>query len=136
MTPKGRNVLTKVSDLINPVTNSWDEELVDQTFCEVDKHKVLAIPLPSHEMEDFVGWSLTKTGIFSVRSAYIAEWGCQIGPKVRGGSRAESMNPHPMWDTIWKLKCPAKVKIYLWRIMQETIPCQAVLANRHVPVSA
>jgi hypothetical protein len=32
ITPKGRNVLTKVSELINPVTNTWDVELVNQTF--------------------------------------------------------------------------------------------------------
>jgi hypothetical protein len=40
-----------------------------------------------------------------------------------------------MWKTIWKLRVPSKVKIYIWRIMQETIPCRVVLANRHVPVN-
>jgi hypothetical protein len=40
-----------------------------------------------------------------------------------------------LWDVIWKLKCPAEVKIFLWRFVKETIPCRVVLANRHVPVS-
>jgi hypothetical protein len=41
-----------------------------------------------------------------------------------------------MWKTIWKLRVLRKVKIYIWRIMHETIPCRMVLANQHVPVSA
>jgi ribonuclease HI len=136
LTPKGQNVYTRVHELIDPVTNSWDEELIRQTFWQVDVRRILAIPLPAHDMEDFVGWSLTKTGTFSVRSAYHAEWESQFGSRVNRGQGGGTMKPHPMWDTIWKLKVPAKVKIYLWRLMQETIPCRAVLANRHVEVSA
>jgi hypothetical protein len=44
-------------------------------------------------------------------------------------------NHHPMWETIWKLRVPAKVKIFIWRTMQNTIPCRSTLANRHVKVS-
>jgi hypothetical protein len=42
---------------------------------------------------------------------------------------------HPMWAMIWKLRVPSKVKICIWRIMQETLPCRVVLANRHMRVS-
>jgi hypothetical protein len=28
--PKGQNVCTKVEQLIDPVTNTWDEELLEQ----------------------------------------------------------------------------------------------------------
>jgi hypothetical protein len=126
LTPKGQNIYTKVSDLIDPITNSWDEELIGEIFWNVDKHRILAIPLPSHDREDFVGWSLTKSGTFSVRTAYHAEWESRFGPRVNGGSAPSAMNPHPMWDKIWKLKCPSKVKIFLWRLMQETIPCRAM----------
>ena len=45
------------------------------------------------------------------------------------------INPHPMWESIGELKVPAKVKIFLWRVMQNTIPCRSVLANRHIKVS-
>jgi hypothetical protein len=136
LTLKGKHIYTKVSDLIDPITNSWDEELIIEIFWSVDKHIILAIPLPSHDLEDFVGWSLTKSGTFSVRTAYHAEWESRFGPRVNGGAAPSAMNPHPMWDKIWKLKCPSKVEIFLWRFMQETIPCQVVLVNKHVKVSA
>lgn len=134
ITPKGQNIITRVSELIDPITNTWDEELLRQTFWPVDVTRILSIPLSSHDMEDFVAWNLTKSGTFSVRSAYYAEWESQFGHKVNRGHDGP-MKDHPMWSKIWSLRVPSKVKIYLWRIMQETLPCRAVLANRHVKVS-
>lgn len=45
ITPKGQTILQKVSELINPVMGSWDEELVRDTFWPIDATVVLAIPL-------------------------------------------------------------------------------------------
>uniref|UniRef100_A0A453ESM3 Reverse transcriptase zinc-binding domain-containing protein n=1 Tax=Aegilops tauschii subsp. strangulata TaxID=200361 RepID=A0A453ESM3_AEGTS len=42
---------------------------------------------------------------------------------------------NPIWSKIWKLACPAKVKIFLWHMLHGTIPCRVTLANRHVKVS-
>ena len=74
-TQKGDNIYTRVHELIDPVTNQWDVDLINQTFLEVDVQRILVIPLPTHDMDDFVGWSLTKTGTFSVRSAHQSEIG-------------------------------------------------------------
>lgn len=38
ITPRGQNIISKVGDLIDPVTRQWDEELVDHTFWHVDVH--------------------------------------------------------------------------------------------------
>jgi hypothetical protein len=110
-------------------------ELVNQTLWEVDARRVPALPLSSHNMDNFVAWHLTKTGTFSVRSAYYIEWESQYGHRVNWQDDGP-MNYNPIWEKIWKLRVPNQVKIYLWRIMQETLPCRSVLANRHVPVSA
>jgi hypothetical protein len=64
-TQKGHNVYTRVHELIDPITNQWDEELVGQTFMAIDIQRIMEIPLPSHEMEDFVEWSPAKTRNFS-----------------------------------------------------------------------
>jgi hypothetical protein len=32
MTPRGTNILTRVSDLINPIDGSWDEDLIGEFF--------------------------------------------------------------------------------------------------------
>jgi hypothetical protein len=132
--PKGQHILTRVNELIDPTTNTWDADLVNQTFWPIDARRILAIPLSAHMMEDFVSWHFTKTGIFSVRSAYFVEWESQFRHRVNCSDDGP-MNDHPMWAMIWKLRVPSKVKICIRRIMQETLPCRVVLANRHMRVS-
>jgi hypothetical protein len=134
ITPKGQHIITRVNELIDPITNMWDIDLVNQTFWPVDARRILAIPLSQHMMEDFVSWHFTKTGIFSVRSAYFVEWESQFGHRINRSDDGP-MKDHPMWATIWKLRVPSRVKICIWRIMQETLPCRVILANRHLRVS-
>jgi hypothetical protein len=40
ITPRGQNLLTYVNDLINPITEQWDKELVIQTFWEEDAEAI------------------------------------------------------------------------------------------------
>ena len=79
ITPRRGNLLTKVSDLINPITNGWDEELARQTLWPIDARRVQAIPIPMHNMSDFIAWSYTENGLFTVQSAYVEEWNKQHG---------------------------------------------------------
>ena len=43
-----------------------------------------------------------------------------------------TINASPVWRTIWSMRVPAKVKIHCWRSLWGAIPCQGVLANRHM----
>ena len=36
---------------------------------------------------------------------------------------------------MWKLSCPAKVKICIWRILHGTLPCHVTLINKHMKIS-
>jgi hypothetical protein len=83
ITPRGHTVYTKVSELIDPITRAWDVELLKSIFNDVDVMRILQIPLAVGMMEDFVSWNHTKTGMFSVRSAYHLEWDHQHGRKLR-----------------------------------------------------
>ena len=70
LTTHGNHLLSRVCDLIDPMTGDWDEQLVRQTFWQVDAQRILAIPLALNDMTDFVAWNMTRTGVFTVRSAY------------------------------------------------------------------
>lgn len=52
---RGRHLVSKVSELINPVTHNWDSELVHQTFAPEDVELILRIPIYEHT-GDFVAW--------------------------------------------------------------------------------
>lgn len=60
LTVRGNNLLSRVSDLIDPGSGDWDEQLVRQTFWPVDTHRILAIPLPIYDMTNFVAWSPSR----------------------------------------------------------------------------
>ena len=37
---------------------------------------------------------------------------------------------------MWKLEVPSKIKIFIWRALKGVVPGMAVLASRHIKVSA
>uniref|UniRef100_A0A8R7PLG1 Reverse transcriptase zinc-binding domain-containing protein n=1 Tax=Triticum urartu TaxID=4572 RepID=A0A8R7PLG1_TRIUA len=43
--------------------------------------------------------------------------------------------PNPIWDILWKLKVPSKIKIFIWKALHGTVSGKAVLAARYIPVS-
>ena len=89
----------------------------------MDVFRILSILLPSYDMADFVAWNLTKTGAFSVRSAYYAVWKDKYGSRA-ATDRPSTANINPIWDVVWKLGCPTKVKKILWRALHGTLPCR------------
>ena len=55
LTPRGNNLLTTVDELVNPITWTWDEELIKDLFWTVDANRILQIPLVQGR-EDVVAW--------------------------------------------------------------------------------
>ena len=70
ITPRGNCILTTVNELIDPSNGEWDEILMRDNFWPIDVERIPQIPMYHHDTEDFIAWYLTKSGIFSVRSAY------------------------------------------------------------------
>ena len=103
ITPRRGILLTKVSDLIDPTTNDWDEDLVRQTLWP---------PLPMHNMQDFIARSYTKNGLLTVRSAYLEEWNKQHGMKLGYTNGMGRSRVNPIWGKICKLACLAKVNFF------------------------
>jgi hypothetical protein len=46
--------------------------------------------------------------------------------------QANTASRSRLWKSLWKLKVPAKIKIFGWRALKGLLPCRAILANRHV----
>ena len=69
---RGLALIDRVADLINPLTEQWDADLVFELFGEEDAKHILEIPLWSG-MEDHLAWHYDSKGVFSVKSAYHLE---------------------------------------------------------------
>jgi hypothetical protein len=135
-TVRGQNLLRTIEELINPATGLWDEELVRDTFHPFEAQKILEIPISPNLEDDFVAWHKTKSYTFSVRSAYYTEWEHQFRIKIGRVDGQGSSTTNPVWDILWKLSVPAKIKIFGWRALHGLIPGVGVLANGHIKVSA
>lgn len=121
--PRHNSLLTKVAELIDPLTYSWDSQLVRQTFNEEEAQVILQIPLFEHH-EDFVAWQFDNKGMFSVKSAYRihVELQQRQSPRQRGESSEGIEDDQMVWRQLWKIRCPGKVHYFLWRFAHNSHP--------------
>ena len=119
---RGQTVLTKVEELINPITEWWDEELIRDVFWPDDVEVILSTPVHI-SLEDTLAWHFDNKGIFSVRSAYRVQRDherrscCRGAASSSGGSRAGSVQ----WKSLSKMGCPGKIRHFLWRFTHDTL---------------
>ncbi|KAL0331697.1 UNVERIFIED_CONTAM: hypothetical protein Sangu_1715200 [Sesamum angustifolium] len=60
----------RVAELINSDSGEWDASMVPDLFWPVDSELIIGIPLGRMRQEDLWVWHYSKSGMFSVRSAY------------------------------------------------------------------
>lgn len=99
------------------ISNPWEAECIK------------SMPVSFHTDRDSLIWPRTSDGVYLVRSAY------QILANDSLLSQAGSSNPDdskPLWNGIWKLKVPNKVKHFMWQAANESLPTKCNLYARHV----
>jgi hypothetical protein len=107
--------IRKVSQLLIPGTNMWDEVKVRKCCYPEDAALILDINLPNHKCDDFPAWHYEKNGIFSVKSAYKLAYNIQYEVRWHAGSSAATDNSRKVWKSIWSTPVPNKIKIFGWR---------------------
>ena len=63
-----------MEEIIDPHTGQWDQELIRSVIKPVDVARIIQIPLRMEAMKDLVVWQYTRSGTFSVQSAYHADF--------------------------------------------------------------
>ena len=119
---------TMVSDLIEPSNRTWKAEMVTVGFNLDDVTPILSIPVSRSGCRDRLVWHHSVNGEYSVRTGYgeavkLMENGA-LGRRGRGTS-SENRKPNQVWNLIWKIKVPNKIKLFIWRC------CNNALAVRH-----
>ena len=121
LSPRMDSSLAVVKDLFITGTKMWNSDLLDQML------KSMSVSL--HTDRDALIWPWTLDGVYSVKSAY------RILANESLLSQAGSSNPEaskPLWNGIWRLKVPNKVKHFLWRASNESLPTKFNLYARHI----
>ena len=95
------------------------------------RDEVLRIRLGSLEGRDTLIWNENKAQTFSVQTAYhVALRMNRIGI----GEHSRVQEGKPVWNRLWKLSVPPKVRNFVWWASSDILPTQANLARRRVPI--
>ena len=113
-----------VSSLMLPGQRNWDLDALTDIFNEKDRGLITQIPLSSRRDDDVWYWSADSKGLFTVRSCY---------KMLVYLSEIPSSN---IWQRIWKLKVPAKVKHFIWRAGVNVLPTADNLRRRQVELAS
>lgn len=59
-----------MADLINPITGTWDLDMLENHFWPIDQARILSIPIGGIGSDDKLIWHPAKDGQFLVKSCY------------------------------------------------------------------
>ena len=128
----GVDLTLRVAEFIKPQTRQWDRGKVNAWFQPPSRDEVLRIRLGSLEGRDTLIWNENKAKMVSVRTAY------QVALRMnRTGNDEHSkvQEDKPIWNQLWKLSIPPKVRNFLWRASSDILPTRANLARWRVPIN-
>ena len=113
----------KVSDLIDPKTHNWKEQLIDSIFLPEEAKKIKSIPF-CHNRQDSLVWLGTLTGSFTTRNAYQL----MVNDKNRvTGSSSNPVRLNAFWNGKWKVNVPHKIRVFMWRACNSILPTKTNL---------
>ena len=100
-----------VSELIDENSRQWNREKLFDLFAYRTWMEIMAIPLAQVSVRDKLNWKENIWKVFSVKSAY------QVALRLKQQDcvkHSTAVRDRPIWNKIWSLKVPPKVKNFLW----------------------
>ena len=118
-----------VDCLINPISRSWDKDVLYGYFAPMEADLILRIPLSLTKVEDKLIWPHVPNGVYNVKSGYRFLVKDKSGPLPSPSSQNEAIS---LWSRLWKLSVPNKVRNFLWRACREALPVKKNLVRIRV----
>ena len=118
-----------MSTLIDHELYSWKEAKVDRIFLPMEASTIKAIPLSFSNRCDTIIWPRNHDRIYSIKSRYKLLMEMELG----NGADASSSSTGAMksiWNEIWKLEVPNRVRLLLWCVGNDSLPTRVNLTRR------
>ena len=108
----------KVLDLIDPVSGTWDSNLIHGMFIPQEANMIMSIPLCQSFAEDKLIWPFSPSGIYTVKSGskFLAN------ENELSSALGDSSQSTRVWKIIWELSVPNKVRNFMWCSCRDAIP--------------
>lgn len=117
-------------ELIEPINHKWNQELLFQLFSPINVNRILATPIRWTLGIDEIWWPHTSNGLLSVKLVYHA-LKKQILDQSNVASTSTEVSPI-LWKVIWNIKMPQKIKIFLWKLINNILPVQENLFKKKI----
>ncbi|KAK9984238.1 hypothetical protein SO802_033763 [Lithocarpus litseifolius] len=108
---------------------TWDRSKVNAWFLPSSRAEVLRVRLGSLDCHGKLVWNENKPRTFSVKSAY------QVALRIHRSSSAEHSRARDdklVWNRLWGLPIPPKVRNFVWRACSDILPTRANLVRQKV----
>ena len=124
-------VFGTVADLIDHTAGIWKADLVRSVYIGPQCSDILRIPLSkTGAVADKVLWKHSSSREFVVKNAY--KMLLKDEDLKSPGHLRPPLIPCEVWNLIWNVKVPYKVNLFIWRILQDSIPTFLTLKNKGI----
>ncbi|XP_062020972.1 uncharacterized protein LOC133737440 [Rosa rugosa] len=92
---------------------------------------IFGMPLGLRNVPDKLVWHFTKNGTYSVKSGY---WVARDMMSRQHADRARSSTNgcKEVWEKIWGINAPHKIKVFMWRAVKGFLPCATNLKQKKI----
>ena len=118
-----------VRDLIDPVYKVWNEDVIDRTFFAFEVTTIKNIPIYRSIQDNVLLWPFNPDGVYTVKFGYrfLYDKQCKKQPSP---SEVEVLKP--LWNKIWGLHVPNKIKRLAWKAYKNALPIKLNLVHHKI----
>lgn len=109
-----------VSELIDLDFAQWNLAPIAHLLTPTETQAIHAIQLSSDLTTDYLIWSRDRSGNYSVRSGYHFRHSFTSRGLTHDPNTSHQVNPS-VWTWIWKVNTLPKIKIFLWRLVNNSL---------------
>ncbi|XP_009150012.1 uncharacterized protein LOC103873347 [Brassica rapa] len=122
------NPSLRVSELIDPITNEWNHDLLREMVAPSDITLIRSLKPSRFLRANSYCWNLAKSGVYSVKSGYTL-----AVEKMEASELEQILEPSTttLKARTWKLKTTKKIKHFIWQALSNCVPVCSSLSDRH-----
>ncbi|XP_009117187.1 uncharacterized protein LOC103842327 [Brassica rapa] len=120
-----------VSSLIDPISQRWNLPALHEIFVPGDIELIIKRQ-PVGGKEDFHSWKFNRSGSLTVKSAY---WlACDVKTRQKQPQILALPSLNPLKEQAWKIMTTPKIKIFVWKALNEALPVADLINKRGMKV--
>nr|XP_023887877.1 uncharacterized protein LOC112000001 [Quercus suber] len=118
---------TRVCALIDVENRCWMEDRIREEFLPHEAEAILSLPLSFNGKEDRLIWAETTNGYYTTKSTYrLLLKEAEAATPGTSNSAAQKL----FWQELWSLNVPNKIRHFLWRAANDSLPTKKNLQKR------